>query len=77
MSRKQAVFSEGHTARLRGEPMTENPYPDFSQVHGQWNDGWRSARNAFLPCPICRGIEGCDHSLPERRAAADGTIYYS
>lgn len=20
----------------------------------------------FLPCPICHGIEGCDHSVPER-----------
>lgn len=23
-----------------------------------------------LPCPICRGVEGCDHTAPERRAAA-------
>lgn len=20
----------------------------------------------FLPCPICHGTEGCDHSVPER-----------
>lgn len=23
----------------------------------------------FLPCEICQGIEGCDHSVPERRDA--------
>lgn len=23
--------------------------------------------NPFAPCPICKGIEGCDHSVPERR----------
>lgn len=23
----------------------------------------------FLPCPICKGIEGCDHSVPERAEA--------
>lgn len=22
----------------------------------------------FLPCPICFGVEGCDHSLAERKA---------
>jgi hypothetical protein len=24
----------------------------------------------FLPCPICHGNEGCDHSIPERARAA-------
>lgn len=24
----------------------------------------------FLPCPICHGTEGCDHSVPERMRAA-------
>ena len=23
----------------------------------------------WLPCPICRGVEGCDHTVPERAAA--------
>lgn len=23
----------------------------------------------FLPCPICLGSEGCDHTVPERAAA--------
>ncbi len=23
----------------------------------------------FLPCPICRGIEGCDHPVPMRARA--------
>lgn len=23
----------------------------------------------FLPCPICGGVEGCDHSVPERARA--------
>lgn len=26
---------------------------------------------AGLPCPICSGIEGCDHSVPERAAATN------
>jgi hypothetical protein len=34
-------YEEGFRAYARGEPMTENPYPDFTDVHGQWNDGWR------------------------------------
>lgn len=24
----------------------------------------------FLPCPICKGVEGCDHTVPERARAA-------
>jgi hypothetical protein len=24
-------------------------------------------RAPFLPCPICNGVEGCDHTVPERR----------
>ena len=24
----------------------------------------------YLPCPICNGVEGCDHSVPERRRAS-------
>jgi hypothetical protein len=24
---------------------------------------------AYLPCPICNGVEGCDHSVSERRRA--------
>lgn len=24
----------------------------------------------FLPCPICKGTEGCDHSVPERARTA-------
>ena len=23
----------------------------------------------FLPCPICKGIEGCDHTVVERATA--------
>lgn len=23
----------------------------------------------FLPCPICKGVEGCDHTTPERARA--------
>ena len=25
----------------------------------------------YLPCPICNGVEGCDHTVPERRAASE------
>lgn len=24
----------------------------------------------FIPCPLCNGVEGCDHSVPERERAA-------
>jgi hypothetical protein len=24
----------------------------------------------WLPCPICKGVEGCDHSYAERARAA-------
>jgi hypothetical protein len=24
----------------------------------------------YLPCPICKGVEGCDHTVPERARAA-------
>jgi len=24
----------------------------------------------FLPCPTCKGTEGCDHSVPERARTA-------
>jgi hypothetical protein len=29
-------------------------------------------RDDCLPCPICNGAEGCDHSVPERYRAALG-----
>jgi hypothetical protein len=28
----------------------------------------------WLPCPICRGMEGCDHAVPERARAALGGL---
>ncbi len=31
-------------------------------------------RDVFLPCPICNGIEGCDHTVPERERAAQDAI---
>ena len=36
---------EGSVARLRGETMHQNPYTNWTQVHGQWNDGWREQDN--------------------------------
>jgi len=29
------------------------------------------ARHPYLPCPICNGVEGCDHTMPERRRASE------
>ena len=26
----------------------------------------------LLPCPICNGVEGCDHAVLERAKAASG-----
>lgn len=28
----------------------------------------------FLPCPICGGVEGCDHSVPERARSAHPSL---
>jgi hypothetical protein len=33
------------------------------------------AQPTYLPCPICNGVEGCDHPFPERRRAAEKPIY--
>lgn len=31
----------------------------------------------WLPCPICHGTEGCDHSVPERaRTAHPGLVLW-
>ncbi len=35
-----------------------------------YHKGKRVAHYPFLPCPICNGIEGCDHTIPERARAA-------
>jgi AcrR family transcriptional regulator len=29
----------------------------------------------YLPCPTCKGVEGCDHTVPERTRAAERPIY--
>lgn len=29
----------------------------------------------WLPCPICRGVEGCDHIVGERARAAGHNIH--
>ncbi len=34
-------YQEGFRARLRGETIHENPYTNWTKVHGEWNDGWR------------------------------------
>ncbi|MFL9904725.1 hypothetical protein PQR71_42470, partial [Paraburkholderia fungorum] len=31
----------------------------------------------YLPCPICKGVEGCDHTAPERKLATEKAIYQS
>ena len=28
----------------------------------------------WLPCPICKGAEGCDHAAPERARAANPAV---
>lgn len=39
--------------------------------------GGKSARDpnqTYLPCPICTGVEGCDHTYVERASAAAKTM---
>jgi hypothetical protein len=31
----------------------------------------------WLPCPICHGTEGCDHTVPERMRAAGANWHSS
>ena len=31
----------------------------------------------WLPCPICHGVEGCDHTVPERAKAFNPAIHMS
>jgi hypothetical protein len=43
----------------------------------EWNAATLEAIPGYpwLPCPICRGVEGCDHCVPERaRAALPGLV---
>lgn len=67
-------FEMGFRAREQFEPMHENPHSSPGKAHGEWNDGWRSARNAFLPCPICRGGNDCGHAFGARKSAAGGYV---
>ncbi|MPW16953.1 hypothetical protein GCT13_08410 [Paraburkholderia sp. CNPSo 3157] len=30
----------------------------------------------YLPCPICNGVEGCDHTVPERKRASEPKAPY-
>jgi hypothetical protein len=48
-------------------------------VLGAYAVGWSAYRavmlakkssRPFLPCPICNGVEGCDHTIPERQRAS-------
>jgi hypothetical protein len=32
-----------------------------------------TTKPTYLPCPICKGVEGCDHTYPERERAATQT----
>lgn len=38
---------------------------------GKLKIDWKSLRGyPWLPCPICKGVEGCDHPAPERARAS-------
>lgn len=42
--RTARAFNRGSDARLRGEPMTANPYPSTTAIseHAYWRMGWQS-----------------------------------
>jgi hypothetical protein len=48
-------YEDGFRAKMRGEPMTANPYPDWTDVHGQWNDGWREVSLVRHTAEECSG----------------------
>ena len=35
--------AEGREAHDAGQPETTNPYPEDSDAHLSWNDGWNAA----------------------------------
>lgn len=41
-------YAEGADAFIGGASITENPYPDGSDDHLSWNDGWQSQCDAEL-----------------------------
>lgn len=50
--------------RIGGKRLTYNAHVGAKQAQKNLE---RLAKK-FLPCPICFGVEGCDHSLAERQA---------
>lgn len=73
-------YEEGFRARTLGETLHQNPYTNWTQVHGEWNDGWRAkdsedgqARTRISMeqgCPTCaelaRGSFGPSHDPSPR-----------
>ena len=43
---------------------------DNRQIHGVRQMMHGANRPPFIPCPICGGVEGCDHTVTERARAA-------
>ena len=35
-----ALLEEGRHARDRGDPVSANPYPEDSEEHAAWRQGW-------------------------------------
>lgn len=33
-------FDEGFDARMNGQPLSDNPYSEFSDEGMEWSDGW-------------------------------------
>lgn len=43
-----------------------------AEINSAWDADTLAAMPGYpwIPCPICKGIEGCDHAVPERARAA-------
>lgn len=44
----ELCIAEGYEARDAGRPMTDNPYPEGSQAHAMWIEGWGVSDQIFL-----------------------------
>lgn len=52
-------------ADLRARASSTQPAPAKDVAWWQDQPGY-----PWLPCPICKGVEGCDHTVPERARAS-------
>ena len=64
-ARMLLLMAQGANALGQQAPIPQPPPNPLGTVATTWDDSFHH----HDPCRICGGIEGCDHTVPERRAA--------